>query len=228
MTCADGVLRERIELLDPHDRHVGVVFALLAREEIDGDLAAAQHEPPHLRRLRCTASSITSLEPAFGQIGRGRCRHRMTEQALRRHHDERQRIGLQQQRLAAQHVKVLRRRRAVDDAHVGVGGGIQKALEPGARVVGPLAFVAVRQQQDQRRRQAPLGAARGQVLVEDDLRAVDEVAVLRFPHHEPARLLQVVAELEADAGVLRERAVADLERGLRLAQLLKRHVLVHR
>ena len=35
--------------------------------------------------------------------------------------------------------------------------------------------------------------------------------VLRFPQHEPIRLLDVVAELEADRGVLGERAVVDLE-----------------
>ena len=68
--------------------------------------------------------------------------------------------------------------------HVGVGGGLQEALEPRARMLGPLPFVAVRQQQHQRRRQAPLGSARGDELVEDDLRAVDEVAVLRFPQHQ--------------------------------------------
>jgi hypothetical protein len=101
--------------------------------------------------------------------------------------------------LPPQQVEVLRRGGAVGDAHVGVGGGVEEAFEPRARVIRPLAFVAVRQQQHQRGRQAPLGAARREELVEHDLRAVDEVAVLAFPHHQAVRLLDVVAELEADA-----------------------------
>ncbi len=79
-------------------------------------------------------------------------------------------------------------------------------------MVRALPFVAVRQQQNQRRRQSPLGAARGEELVEHHLRAVDEVAVLAFPHDEAARLLDVVAEFEADGRVLGERAVVNLER----------------
>ena len=162
------------------------------------------------------------MKRALGQLRRRRCGERMPQQALRRHHDERQRIGLEQQRLAPQQMEVLRRRRAVGDAHVGVGGGVEEALEPRARVVRPLAFVAVGQQQHQRRRHAPLRAARGHVFVEDDLRAVDEVAVLRFPQHQTRRLLQVVAELEADARVFGQRAVADFERRLCLRQRLQR------
>ena len=87
-------------------------------------------------------------------------------------------------------------------------------------MVRPLALVAVRQQEDERRRQPPLGAAGGDELVEDDLRAVDEVAVLRFPDHQAARLLDVVAELEADGGVLGQRAVVDLRTRLAPAAAL--------
>ena len=148
----------------------------------------------------------------------------MAQQALRREHDQRQRIGREQQRLAAQQVEVLRGGRAVGQAQVDVGGGLEEALGARRRVIGALAFVAVRQQQHQRRRQAPLGAARGDELVDDHLGAVDEVAVLRLPHDQPARLLDVVAELEADGGGLGERAVADLEGRLGLLERLQRDV----
>ncbi len=90
---------------------------------------------------------------------------------------------------------------------------------------GPLPFVAVRQQQHERRLLAPLRARRQHELVEHHLRAVDEVAVLRFPDHEPLGRLDVVAVLEADGGVLAERAVVDLERRARLRQRLQRHEL---
>src|SRR5205085_4223462 len=92
--------------------------------------------------------------------------------------------------------------------------------------LGPLAFVAVRQEEDERRRQAPLGAARGDELVEHDLRAVDEIPVLRLPDDEAAGLLHVVAEFEADHGVLAQRAVANLERRARLRELLQRNQLL--
>ena len=131
---------------------------------------------------------------------------------------------VQQRRLAAQQVEELRRGRAVGDADVDVGGELQEALRPRARVVRPLPFVRVRQQQDQRRPQPPLAARRDDELVDHHLRAVDEVAVLRFPDDQPRRLLDVVAVLEADHRVLGQRAVVDLEGGLRLRQRLQRHV----
>ena len=105
---------------------------------------------------------------------------------------------VQQRRLAAQQVEELRGGRAVGDAHVDVGGELQEALRPRAGVVRPLPFVRVRQQQHQRRPQPPLAARRDEELVDHHLRAVDEVAVLRFPDHQPRRLLDVVAVLEAD------------------------------
>ena len=149
----------------------------------------------------------------------------MPQQALGREDDERQRIPLEQRRLPPQHVEVLRRGGAVHQPQVDVGGRLQEALGARARVLGALALVAVRQQEHQRRLQPPLRPARGDELVEDDLRAVDEVAVLGFPDHQVPRLLHVVAELEADRRGFGERAVVDLERGPRLRQLLQRHVL---
>ena len=90
-------------------------------------------------------------------------------------------------------------------------------------MLGALAFVAVREQKHQRRLESPLGAARGDELIDDHLRAVDEVAVLRFPDHEAIRFLHVVAELEADDSRFAERAVVDLERRVRLRERLERH-----
>ena len=148
----------------------------------------------------------------------------MAQQALGRQHDERQRIDLEQRRLAPQQVEVLRRGRAVGDADVDVGGQLQEALGTRAGVVRALPFVRVRQQQDERRPQSPLAARRDEELVDHHLGAVDEIAVLRFPDDQPRRLLDVVAVLEPDDRVFGERAVVDLERGARLRQRLQRHV----
>ena len=82
------------------------------------------------------------------------------------------------------------------------------------------------QQEHERGREPPLRAARRQELVQHHLRAVDEIPVLRFPDHQPARRLQVVAELEADRRALGQRAVVDLERRPGLRQPLQRDVSI--
>ena len=148
----------------------------------------------------------------------------MAQQALRRQDDERQRVGQQQRRLTPQQVEVLRRRGAVGHPHVDVGTELKKPLGARARMVRPLALVRVRQQQDQRRALPPFHPRRGDELVENHLRAVEEIAVLRLPHHQARRLLHVVSVLESDHGVLGQRAVVDLEGRTRLRQRLQRHV----
>src|SRR5215813_12924144 len=82
---------------------------------------------------------------------------------------------------------------------------LEEALEPGARMLGPVALIAMRQEERQARGLSPLGQPGSDELVDDDLRAVDEVAELRFPEDERLRRCGRVAVLEADAGVLRER-----------------------
>src|SRR5207237_2450910 len=99
---------------------------------------------------------------------------------------------------------------------------LQETLEPRARVLRSVAFVAVREQERQPRRLPPLGETGGDELVDDDLRAVDEVAELRLPEHERLRSGRRVAVLEAQARVLRERRVVDLERRRRLVEVLHR------
>ena len=84
------------------------------------------------------------------------------------------------------------------------------------------ALVAVREQQRQARRLAPLRQRRDDELVDDDLGRVDEVAELRLPEHERLRRLHRVAVLEAEAGDLRQRRVVQLHRRERARQALDR------
>ena len=77
---------------------------------------------------------------------------------------------------------------------------------------GPCAFVAVRQEQREPAQAAPLRFARADELVDDDLRAVDEVAELAFPDHERVRIGGRVAVLEAHHGLFGQHRVDDLER----------------
>ena len=99
----------------------------------------------------------------------------------------------------------LRRRRAVDDADVVLSRQLQEALEARARVLRTVALVAVREEKRQTRRLTPLRATRHDELVDDDLRAVDEVAELRLPQDERVRRGDRVAVLERERRVLGQR-----------------------
>ena len=123
------------------------------------------------------------------------------------------------QRLLAQQVEVVRGRAAVGDADVVLGRRLQEALDAGRGVLGPVALVAVRQQQGEPRGLAPLGAPGHDELVDHDLGAVDEVAVLGLPQHQRLGRLGAVAVLEAHRGRLGERAVVQLERGRRVGEV---------
>ena len=84
----------------------------------------------------------------------------------------------------------------------------RKRSNAGRRVLGPLALVPVREQQDQTRVLSPLDLGGDQEVVDDDLGPVDEVAELRLPGDEGLGCLDRVAVLEADGGVLGEQRVA--------------------
>ena len=96
-------------------------------------------------------------------------------------------------------MEVLGRGRAVGDADVALGGELQEALEPRRGVLGTGPLVAVRQEHRQPRGLAPLGEAGDDELVDDHLRAVDEVAELGLPQNERLGALLGVAVLEAEA-----------------------------
>ncbi len=203
----------------------GLAALLFGGDQIHVDLAAADN---HAANLVGSGLGFVVLddhpEAAFGELARRRRHHRMPQQALRRQHDERQRIDEQQRRLSPEEMEVLRGARAVGDADVDVGRQLQEALRTRAGVVRSLAFVRMREQQDERRPLPPLTARRDEEFVDDDLRAVDEVAVLRFPDHQSRRLLHVIAVLESEDRVLGQRAVVNLEGSARLWQRLQRHV----
>ncbi len=144
------------------------------------------------------------------------------QQALGRHHD--QRLAEVAPDLPPQQVEELRRGRGHDDLDVVLGAELEEPLEPGAGVLGPLAFVAVRQEHDQPAASAPLRLGRGDELVDDHLGAVGEVAELGLPHDQHVRLVQRVAVVEAEHGRLGEQAVVDAELGLAVPQVVERDV----
>ena len=86
--------------------------------------------------------------------------------------------------------------------------GKQKLVDTGDPA---LALIAVRQEADQGRQAQPLPLASGDELVEDNLRAIGEVAELRLPERQRIRLGQRIAVLEAEHRLFRQHRVDDFE-----------------
>src|SRR5699024_11019176 len=102
---------------------------------------------------------------------------------------------------------------------------IEEALDARRRMVGALALVPVWKQQDDAGLLVPLGLAGRDVLVDDRLGTVDEVAELRLPHRQRLGASHGVAVLEAEGRVLREQRVVDVERCLVVREVRQRSPL---
>ena len=113
-----------------------------------------------------------------------------------RHQD--QRLPEVAPHLPPEDVKIIGRRGAIGDLEVVLGAELQIALEPRRAMLGPLPFEAVRKQQHEAARAQPLGFAGGDELVDDALRAVGEIAELRFPQHQALRVGERIAIFEAE------------------------------
>jgi hypothetical protein len=142
----------------------------------------------------------------------------MPQQRLRRHHD--QRLARFVFHLPAQRVEVLGGRRRIDHLHVAFGAQREEPFQPRARVLRSLTLVSVRQQQNESAVLPPLFFGARNELIDDDLRAVDEVAELRLPHHESAGIGDRVSVLESEDAVLGEEGVVGAESALIFASTL--------
>ena len=118
-----------------------------------------------------------------------------------------QRLAPRSHHLPPQAVKVLRRRGGIDDLDVVLGRQGQESLQPGARMLGPHSFEAVRQQQHHAAEPAPLVFGAGDELIDDHLGRIDEVAELGLPHDQAVGAIQAIAILEAQHARLGQRAV---------------------
>jgi len=216
----DRVYGEGVQLLDACDRNPDRRLVELVADDVVVELSRAENQPLDVVVAR---SGIVEhrVERPVGELFERRRGLLETEQALRGHHDERAGDGVE--RLSAEQMEELRRRRAVAHADVVLGPLLEEPLEPRTRVLRAVPLVAVRKEQREARGLVPLRPARDDELVDHDLRAVDEVAVLRLPDHEGVRRGAGVAVLEAERRVLGERRVVDLERGVGARQALDRN-----
>src|SRR4051794_6566193 len=105
-------------------------------------------------------------------------------------------------------MEILRGRGEIADLYVVLGAELKETLEARGGVLRPLAFIAVRKEQHEAARTLPLRFRRGDELVDDDLRAIGEIAELRFPHAEQVLEIERVAVVEAEhAGLAEQRIV---------------------
>jgi len=216
---ADAVGVERVELLDADDRGGGVLLGFGAgADEVEVDLARAKHDARDFFRILDGGVVEDFLEAGIGEILGARDGILGAQEALGRHDDERLAVGAVD--LAAEGVEILGRRGGIDDLHVFLRAELEEALEAGAGVLGALAFVAVREEHDDRGGAAPLRLGGGDELVDDDLRAIREIAELGLPDAEHRGVVHRVAVVETEHGVFGERAIINAE-GL----LLRRDVL---
>src|SRR5438477_1209624 len=216
------VVREGIELLEAHDRDVLDAALGALGDDVVVHLARAEDHTPHFLRRELLDLGDDHLEAAAREFRELRGRFLLAQQALRRHHDEG--LAHRAQDLAPDHVEELRRRRGHANLDVVLGAELQVALEPRGRVLRPLAFVAVRQEHRERAQPSPLRLARGDELVDHHLRAVGEVAELRFPDDELEGLRGRVAVFEAEHGLFGEERIDDDEIALAVADVLQRDV----
>lgn len=173
-----------IELLDANDGCVldALFFAIL--EEIVVDFARAEDETSDLfgsdREFVIVENFLKGS--AFCHVFKLGLAKRMAQEALGRHDDER--FANAALHLTPEGVEVLRWGGEVADLPVAFGAELEEALEAGAGVLGALAFVTVRQEDDEVAGLHPFAFGAGDELVDDDLCAVNEVAELGFPADE--------------------------------------------
>ena len=190
-------------------------------EELVINLARADDHALHFLWIELVDVTDHRLEATVRKFLERRHRLLVAEQALRTHHD--QRLAIVAHHLPAQQVIDLRRRRRHAHLHVVLRAQLQIAFGTRRRMLGPLPFEPVRQQQRETAHAAPFHFTRADELVDDDLRAVGEVAELRFPDHQLIRLRRRITVLEPQHRVLGQHAVDDLEVRLIVLQMLQRN-----
>ena len=143
------------------------------------------------------------------------------QQRFRRHQDER--LAERAMHLPAQHVEIIGRRRGIGDLDIVLRAKLQITLETRGGMLRALAFIAMRQQHHEAAHAQPFHFAGRDELVDHDLRAIGEIAELRFPENERARLRGAVAVFETEHGFFGKQRIDHFEFALTVADMGERH-----
>ena len=84
-------------------------------------------------------------------------------------------------------MEILSRRRRITNLQIILGAELEKAFQTGRRVLGALAFVAMRQKHDKPAFLLPFILGSGYILIDDHLSAVGKIAELGFPYYQVVR-----------------------------------------
>ena len=111
-------------------------------------------------------------------------------------------------------MKILRGCRDVADLNVVFGAGLQESLKSRAGMLRSLPFVAMRQKQNDPARSLPLRLRRHDKLIDDRLRAIREIAELRFPKAKHVWVIERIPVIKTENGRLGKKAVVYANAGL--------------
>src|SRR6266404_2414660 len=128
------------------------------------------------------------------------------------------------QRLTPKAMIVLRGSSWINDLDVVIRCEMKETLQSGAGVFWALAFVPVRQQENQATQPLPFLFRAGDELVHYRLGGIPEISVLRLPQNETIGIVQAVTVFETKHTRFRKGAIENLDRGLIGRQVLERRV----
>src|SRR6187431_2749653 len=92
----------------------------------------------------------------------------------------------------------------------------------------PLSFVTMREEEDDSARPLPFRFRRNDELIDDGLRAVGEIAELRFPNAEHFWVIERVSVIESEHGRFREQAVVNANARLLRREMAQRNIRLAR
>ena len=125
-------------------------------------------------------------------------------------------------------MEILRGVTGLADLDIFFAGELQEAFDARAGVFRTLAFIAMGQQQDQAGGEIPFVFGSADKLIDDDLRAVDEVAELSFPEDQSFGVVAAETIFKTDAGGFGERRIVNFAKraviGADVRKMRERHV----
>ena len=203
----------RVELLDPHQRGVGVRRARRAAQQVVEDLAGAEHDPLDASPGRARPGRRAPAAAARGELRRSADAGLAAAATSGSRPPAAVRFG---ERLAPQQVEVAAPGSRDATVMLSSRAQLQEALEPAGPVVGALALVAVREQQRHAERWPHLASP--EAMNSSTIVCAPSAKSPNCASHTPARPGDRVAVLEAHRGVLAEQRVVDVERGRAVAR----------
>src|SRR5579872_5343644 len=162
------------------------------------------------------------MESAVRQFVQTRGEARIAQQTFGGH--DHQRLAPATQHLPAEKMEILRRGGWINHLDVLLRREREKAFETRTGMFGAAPFKTVRQQEDQARQPTPLVFRADNELIDNDLRGVDEVAILRLPENQAFGRIQAVTIIETKNTSFGQRAVEDIDRRLVRREMLQWHV----